>query len=136
MTEISSPKIKPFDIGLELTMSNLANSRVNLKSSNSFLVQKRFSSLYSNVILYLYIVYELNTWPSNRVNNFTLKNCLFGTVILERNAMKNKFTHNGWGIAFDVEGSWGFGNEFVRNVVIFGVDNSSSSHTDNQKITF
>ena len=27
-------------------------------------------------------------------------------------------------------------NYSARNIVIFGVDNSSSSHTDNQKITF
>ena len=28
---------------------------------------------------------------------------------------------------------WSFGNSFTRNVVIFGVDNILSSHTDNQK---
>ena len=121
MTGILSEKVKPFDIDLKLTMPNVANSRANLKSSNSFWVQKRFSSLYSNVILYLYIVYELNTWSRNRANNFTLKSCLFGTVILERNAIKNKFTYNGWEIVFDGEGSWSFGNDFARNVVIFGV---------------
>ena len=60
-TGISSEKFKPFDTGLELTMSNLANGRVNLKFNNTFLVQKRFSSMYSNFILCLYIVYELNT---------------------------------------------------------------------------
>ena len=31
-------------------------------------------------------------------------------------------------IAFDGAGSWNFGNDFARTVVIFGVDNSSSSH--------
>ena len=35
-TGISSEKIKPFDTGLETTMSDLANGRVNLKFSNSF----------------------------------------------------------------------------------------------------
>ena len=29
-----------------------------------------------------------------------------------------------------------FWNDYARNVVIYGVDNNSSSHTDNQKITF
>ena len=29
-----------------------------------------------------------------------------------------------------------FGYGFARNVVIFGVDNTSSSHTDNQKNIF
>ena len=74
-TEISSKKIKPFNTGLELTMSNLANGRVNLKINNSVLVQKRFSSLYSNFILNLYIVYELSTWLRSPANNDTLKNC-------------------------------------------------------------
>ena len=44
-TRISSEKIKPFDTGLELTMSNLANGRVNLKFNNSVLVQKSVSFL-------------------------------------------------------------------------------------------
>ena len=37
-----------------------------------------------------------------------------------------------YGIAFDGKGSWSFGNDRARNVVIIGVDNSSSSHNDNQ----
>ena len=85
----------PFDTNLEPTMSNLANNRVKLKFNNSGLVQKSLSSLYNNFILNLYIVYELNTWPQNPTNNFTLKNCLFGTVKLTRNADKTKFTYNG-----------------------------------------
>ena len=36
---------------------------------------------------------------------------------------------NGWGIAFDEEGSCSFGNYFASNAVISGVKNSSSSHT-------
>ena len=97
----------------------------------SVLLQKSFSSLYSNFILSLYTVYELNTWPRNPTNNFTLKNCLFGTAKLVRNTLKNKLTYNGLGIAFDGEGSCSFGNGFASNVVIFGIDNSSSFHTDN-----
>ena len=38
-----------------------------------------------------------------------------------------------YGIAIDEKGEWNFGNESARIVVIFGVDNSSSSHTDNCK---
>ena len=99
-------------------------------------MQKNFSSLYNNFILNLYIVYELNTWQHNPTNNFTLKKCLFGTVKLVRNVMKSKFTYNDQGIAFDGEGSWSFDNDYARNIVIFGVDNSSSSHTDNWKNNF
>ena len=50
-TGISFAKIKLFDAGLEPTMFNLANGRVNLKFNNSFLVRQSFFSLYSNFIL-------------------------------------------------------------------------------------
>ena len=101
--------------------------------NSSVLVQEISSSLYSNFILNSYIVYELNNWPRDPTNNVTLKNCLFGTVKLVRNGIKSKFTYNGWGIPFDWEGSWSFNNDYARNVLIFGVDKSSSSCTDNLK---
>ena len=56
LTEISSEKT---NIGP--TMCNLAHGRVILKFNNSVLVQKKFRSLYSNFLLNLYILYELNT---------------------------------------------------------------------------
>ena len=86
--------------------------------------------MFSNFILNLYIAYELNTWPRNLANTFTLKKCLFGTVKLVRNSVKSKFTYNGRRIAFDGEGLWIVANDFDRNAAIFGVDNNSSSHTD------
>ena len=46
--------------------------------------------------------------------------------------IKSKFICNGWGIAFYGEGLWGFCNDFARNIVIFGVDNSSWYHINNQ----
>ena len=46
------------------------------------------------------------------------------------------FNYNGPGIAFDGKGMWSYDNDFARNVIILIVDNSSSSHTDNQNITF
>ena len=44
LTGISSEKVKSFDTGIEPTMSNLANGRVDLKFQNSVLVQKSFPS--------------------------------------------------------------------------------------------
>ena len=58
------------------------------------------------------------------------------TVKLAGNAIKGRFTYDGWGIVFDGESSWSFGKEFCRNFVIFGVDNTSSSHTGNGKYNF
>ena len=135
-TGISSEKLKPFDTNLEPTMSNLANGRVILKCNNSVLVQNFFSSLCSDFILNLYIAQELNTWPHNPTNNFTLKNCLFGTVKFTRNANTSKFTYNCRGIAFDGKGYWSFENDPARNVIIFGDDKSSSFHLDNPQNNF
>ena len=44
--------------------------------------------------------------------------------------------YSGYGITFDSGGSRSFDDDFARNVVIFGVDNSSSSHSDNRKNNF
>ena len=52
-TRILSEKIKPFDTGLERTMSELANCRINLKCNNSVLVHKSVSSLYSNLFKFI-----------------------------------------------------------------------------------
>ena len=53
----------------------------------------------------MYIVYDLDIWPHNPTNNFTKRNCLFGTVILTRNVDKSEFTRNYFqGIAFEGKG--------------------------------
>ena len=96
---------------------------------------KIISSLYNDFILNLCIVYEFMK-PHNPVNCFSLKDCLFGTVKLTKNADKSKFTYNGRGIEFDGKGSWSFSNGFARNVTIFFVNNTSSSHMDIQKSNF
>ena len=84
----------------------------------------------------LYMVYELNVLSRSHTNNFTLKNCLFRTVKLTRNAGKSKFNHKGWVTAFHGKSVWSYGNDFGTSVVICGVDNTSSSHTINKDITF
>ena len=43
---------------------------------------------------------------------------------------------NGYGIAFDGKDKWNFGNDSAWNVLIFGVGNSSSPHTNNGKKDF
>ena len=43
---------------------------------------------------------------------------------------KNKYMYSDYGVGFDGKGEKSFGNDFARNIIILGVDNSSSSHTD------
>ena len=113
-------------------MFNLAKGKVILKLSNSVLVRKKSSSLYSNFILNLYIIYEYQS-ECNPSNNFALKNALLETVKLVRNTVESKFIYNGSGIAFDRKGSWSFRTDFARNVITFGVVDNSSSHANNKK---
>ena len=87
-------------------------------------------------IVNVYIVYDLDDWPKSYRINFTLKNCLFGVNNIIKSSNKEKYTYSGQGIAFDGKGEWSFGNDPARNIIIFGVHNSSSSHTDNLKNDF
>ena len=76
----------------------------------------------------IYIVYELGAFSSND-SDPTLKNCLFGAVTLTKNADIEK---SGYGVGFDRRSSFSFpGGGFGQNVLIFGVDMSSSAHIDN-----
>ena len=61
---------------------------------------------------------------------------MFGATNIVKNSDKGKYIYSGYGITFGSAGSWSFDNGFARNVVIFGVDNSSSSHSDNRQNNF
>ena len=83
---------------------------------------------------YLYISYTLDPWSRALNTDFTLGDCLFGTAKLTKNPDPNKYGYSGYGTGFDArsefslpDGNWG------KNVIIFGVDNSSSVHDDHKK---
>ena len=46
------------------------------------------------------------------------------------------YKKSGYGIIFDSAGSWSFHNGIAKNIIVFDVDNSSSSHSDNRKNNF
>ena len=59
---------------------------------------------------------------------------MFGAVELNKNADIDKYHYSGYGIGFDRKSSFSFpGGGFGQNVIIFGVDVSSSVHVDNKK---
>ena len=59
---------------------------------------------------------------------------MFGTVKLTKhNNDVDLYKCSGYGIGFDRKGSYWIGNDIGRNVIIFGVDMSSSPHIDNKK---
>ena len=80
-----------------------------------------------------YIVYELGA-SSSSDSDPTLKNCLFGAVTLTKIADIDIYGYFGYGIRFDRRSSFAFpGTGVGQNVLYFGVDMSSSAHTDNKK---
>ena len=101
-------------------LNNIKHSefRTGIKLDKNLLAIKQNNYLIK--IANVYIVYDLDAWPRNPTNNFKFKNCLFGVA----------FAYSGYGIAFGSTCSWSFNNEFAKNVIIFGVDNSSSSYSD------
>ena len=67
-------------------------------------------------------------------SDFTLKDCLFGSVKLPKNADRDKEVYSDYGIRFDLRSEFSLTDGSVgKNVIIFGVDMSSSAHIDNKK---
>ena len=49
-------------------------------------------------VINTYISYTLNPWSKNLNLNFTLKNCLFGSIVLTKNTDPGKYKYSGYGI--------------------------------------
>ena len=64
---------------------------------------------------------------------FNALNALFGAMEITKNADTSKYKYKGYGICFDKGGS--FSEDFIdngRNVLIFGVHESSLLHSNNK----
>ena len=96
-----------------------------------FKIRKKLLTIKVN----LYIAYELNVWSYDLDTDFTLKNSLFGDGKLTENTDPHNYSHSGYGIAFDTSLAFSLsrGDGFGKNVIIFGLGNSSSVYGDNRK---
>ena len=85
----------------------------------------------SKTIVHIYTVYE--TTRKNSISRYPiLENCLFGAIKLIKNTDIDKYKYSGYGIGFDRRGEFSFGDGFGQNVIIFGVNMSSSVHANNK----
>ena len=90
-------------------------------------------------VLNIYVVYKLDPISSTRNTDYTIQNALFGAMKITKNADCSKNNYNGYGLCLDEGGEFGHtirqGNFHrttdARNVIIFGVDMSSSIHATN-----
>ena len=106
-------------------------SKIRVKFNGSFLNRFPPTMLHGDIVN-IYIVYE-TTSEYKDINYPTLENCLFGSSKLTKNADINKYGYSGYGIGSDRETSFSFDNEVGKNVIIFGVDMSSSTKINNRK---
>ena len=108
------------------------NSRKRLEFKGSYLNQAK-APFTPNNVMNLYIAYELNIWLQDLNAEFTLKDCLFGNIKITKNTDPDKFSYPGYGIGFDSHLVYSIPNfDWGKNSIIFGVDMSSSVHTDNK----
>ena len=108
---------------------NYYGTKTRVQFIRSCLKQSKISYTHGKVVN-IYIAYELGASSSN---DPTIKNCLFGAVILTKNADIEKYKYSGYGIGFDRRSSFSFtGGGFGQNVLIFGADMSTSIHINNK----
>ena len=97
----------------------------------SVLQQKTITYNHKKVVN-LYVVYKITNFHGT--NNYpTLTNALFGAVKLTKNADIDKYIYSEYGTGFDGHGFYSHPSKGTgRNVIIFGVDMSSSTKIDNK----
>ena len=123
--------ISTCDNSFNLTLSYYG-TKIRVKFAGVYLKQPKISYTHRKIVN-IYVVYELGASSSND-SDPTLKNCLFGAVTLTKNADIDKYKYSGYGIGFDRRSSFSFpGGGFGQNILIFGVDMSSSAHIDNKE---
>ena len=106
--------------------------KTRVKFTGSCLQQLKISYTHKNIVN-IYVIYELDASTSN-INDPILKTFLFLIVTLTKNTDIDKCGYSGYAIGFDRRSSFSFpGGGFGQNIIIFGVDMSSSPHIDNKK---
>ena len=84
-------------------------------------------------VINLYISYTLGPKFKNLNTDFTLGNCLFGSVKLTKNDDLEKYKYSGHGIGFDSRSEFSLlDGTMEKNAIIFGADMSSYVHVDNK----
>ena len=107
------------------------NNRLIVTFNGNCMKQNKLGYAHGKIVN-LYIVYELK---NRRVDtlDFTVQNGLFGAVKVTKNANTSHYKYEGYGICFDGESSFSFGNRIdAKNVIIFGVSTSNSCHSTNK----
>ena len=133
MSDLDIRPIKTNNYLLNPSLDEYDTTKTRLKFNESILNRSPLS-INRDKIVNTYVVYKI-TSNYNDSNYPTVENCLFGSVKLTKNTNIDKYGYSGYGIGFDRRASFSIGNDTGRNVIIFGVDMSSSLLIDNKNKT-
>ena len=123
---LSNESIKPPTTSNKILNPSLdyVGTKIRVKFSGDCLKQEKITFNHGKIVN-IYIVYEIEI--SVNISSYpTLENGLFGTVKLKKNVDVDQYIYSGYGMAFDRKGYYSTGDEVGRNIIIFGVDMSSS----------
>ena len=123
-----------------ITVKNASGNLPKLEIFNDYCVhlsgnhfQQSKEDVLNNFGVNIYCVYKLDPISSSRDDTFTVQNALFGSMKITKNAYTSKYKYKGYGICFDEGRSFSKGNiSNGKNVLIFGVDESSLVHANNK----
>ena len=110
------------------------NGRMSVRLEGAYFKQMRLLHLNNDNIINIYIVYLIDPISNSRNTDYTVQNALFGGVKITKNATDtSKHKYEGYGICFDEGDMFSMGNiNNGRNVLIFGVHESSVIHSNNK----
>ena len=107
------------------------HSLININFNGQYLIKNNICI--HRKVINLYISYILGLHLRNTKTDFTLNNCLFGSVKLTKNTDPDKSKDNGYGIEFDSHSECSFTDGKIgRNTIIVGVNMSLSVDVDNK----
>ena len=117
------------------------DGRMHVYLSGNHFQQNQVIIPNNNNAINIYYVYKLDPVASSRDTSFTIQNALFGAMQITKNATDNsKNNYKGYGICFDERSQFSHtvtedGRAHTtngKNVLIFGVDMSFSTHAANR----
>ena len=107
------------------------NNRLGVTLAGNILKQKDIAYAHG-LGMNIYIAYKLQKRTVSSPD-FAVQNALFDAVKITKDVNTSHYKYSGYGICFDGNSSFSFGNSLrAKNVIIFGADMSFSSHATNR----
>ena len=109
------------------------DGRMHVSLFGNYFEQNKVIIPNNNNVINIYCVYELRSVHIPLTIEFTILNALFGAMEITKNPNTSKYKYRGYGICFDKGSSFSEGSiSNRRNVLIFGVHESSLLHYNNK----